>query len=220
MSDYPTYPVHPKHLSHLLPPPAKTRLLKPRRQRRGSARGSCRRPESWRCESRGRCCLWLERRLSRGSHTRGNEALRWSSIASLGRRRPRRQTWRRICQGSWSRNGSVWLRGRGYIGETTRWRRCSTSSHAQVWGRSTHRPRGIAGGCICHSSWHDWGCGSCELGRWDLWCWYADIVLASLCCQHSLCLISVSLALAVLLIRVLYGNLLVHEVLPVHIGDC
>lgn len=72
---------------------------------------------------------------------------------------------------------------------------------------------------ICHSCWHDGGsCGGSELG-WDLLGGWADVVLASLGGQHSLCLISMSLALAVLLVRVLYGDLLVHEILPVHVGD-
>ena len=41
-----------------------------------------------------------------------------------------------------------------------------------------------------------------------------------LCSEHSLCLISVAVAFAVLLVRVLYRDVLVHEVLVMHVGDC
>lgn len=44
-------------------------------------------------------------------------------------------------------------------------------------------------------------------------------MLASLCGQRSLGFITVSLALSILLVRVLYGDLLVHEILPVHVRD-
>jgi hypothetical protein len=41
----------------------------------------------------------------------------------------------------------------------------------------------------------------------------------SLRCQRSLGLITMSLSLAILLVGILYGNLLVHKVLVVHIGN-
>lgn len=45
-------------------------------------------------------------------------------------------------------------------------------------------------------------------------------MLACLRCKHTLRLITVTLALAVFLVGILHCNLLVHEVLAVHIGDC
>lgn len=38
--------------------------------------------------------------------------------------------------------------------------------------------------------------------------------------QRSLGLITMSLSLAILFVRILHGNLLIHEVLAVHIGNC
>jgi hypothetical protein len=46
-----------------------------------------------------------------------------------------------------------------------------------------------------------------------------DIVFPGLGSEGSFCIVSVSLALAVLLVCVLYGDGLVHEVLAVHVLD-
>jgi hypothetical protein len=47
-----------------------------------------------------------------------------------------------------------------------------------------------------------------------------DVVLAGLASQHSLGLITVSLALSVFLISILDGDLFVHKILAVHASDC
>jgi hypothetical protein len=44
-------------------------------------------------------------------------------------------------------------------------------------------------------------------------------VLASLGGQHALGLVTVSLALAVLLVRILHGDLFINQILAVHVGD-
>jgi hypothetical protein len=53
----------------------------------------------------------------------------------------------------------------------------------------------------------------------NLLCWWANIVFPSLRGQRSLGLITMSLSFTILLVGVLHRNLLVHEVLTVHIGD-
>lgn len=44
-------------------------------------------------------------------------------------------------------------------------------------------------------------------------------MLASLGGQHALSLVTVPLALAVLLVRILHGDLFIHQILAVHVGD-
>lgn len=56
--------------------------------------------------------------------------------------------------------------------------------------------------------------------RWQWLGLRLDVVLAGLGGQHSLGLVAVSLALSVLLISILDRDLLVHEILAVHGGDC
>lgn len=46
-----------------------------------------------------------------------------------------------------------------------------------------------------------------------------DVVLPRLRSQHPFCRITVPLAFTVLLVGVLNRNLLIHEILPVHVGD-
>lgn len=46
-----------------------------------------------------------------------------------------------------------------------------------------------------------------------------DAMSLGLFCKHAFCFVSVSLALSVLFVRVLYGDLLVHDVLAMHAGD-
>ena len=46
-----------------------------------------------------------------------------------------------------------------------------------------------------------------------------DVVFACLSCQHTLRLITVTLSLSILLVSVLYTDLLVHEILSVHVRD-
>lgn len=47
-----------------------------------------------------------------------------------------------------------------------------------------------------------------------------DIVFPSLRCEHTFGFITVSLAFAIFLVRVLDRDFFVHEILTVHVGDC
>lgn len=42
-------------------------------------------------------------------------------------------------------------------------------------------------------------------------------MLYRLSSKHSLCLVAMALTLTILLVRILYGDFLVHQILPVHI---
>lgn len=55
---------------------------------------------------------------------------------------------------------------------------------------------------------------------WKLLALWLDVVFAGLRSQHSLGFVTMSLALSIFFICVLYGDLLVHEILAVHAGDC
>jgi len=46
-----------------------------------------------------------------------------------------------------------------------------------------------------------------------------DVVLSCLSCQHTLRLIAVTLSLSIFLVSVLYTDLLVHEILSMHVCD-
>jgi len=46
------------------------------------------------------------------------------------------------------------------------------------------------------------------------------VVLLRLSCQHALRLVTVALSLSILLVGVLHTDLLVHEILSVHVCDC
>jgi hypothetical protein len=47
-----------------------------------------------------------------------------------------------------------------------------------------------------------------------------DVVLFSFCCKFSFCLVTVTFALAVFLVRILDGNLFAEKILPVHVVAC
>lgn len=46
-----------------------------------------------------------------------------------------------------------------------------------------------------------------------------DVVLPGLSGEHTFCLITVSFALAIFLVGVLYGDFFIHEILTVHVRD-
>jgi hypothetical protein len=149
----------------------------------------------WRSKS-----SWQLRRLLRkhsGRHSWHRKAL-WSSISSLRRRRSRWQTaWRscKRCTGRWR-----WA--------ILRWRWDVLITAIRL-SESCWNDR-----CSGGSTKHGWARADGDGSRSGL---YA--VGFCLCSEHSLCLIAVAVAFAVLLVGVLDRDVLIHEVLVMHVGD-
>lgn len=61
--------------------------------------------------------------------------------------------------------------------------------------------------------------GGLKERRWHGLTFDGDIVLLRLGGKHTLCLVSMSLSLAVFLVGILYAHILVHKILAVHVVD-
>merc|ERR1712225_151603 len=85
--------------------------------------------------------------------------------------------------------------------------------------RRRHSTHSHAHAIINHSSWTLWHTSIHQQLRRHTLHFRHDIILLARASEHTLRLITVSLALAVLLVRVLHGDVLVHQVLAVHVCD-
>lgn len=137
---------------------------------------------------------------------RGHEALGWPSIPCILWRWSSRQATGGRCErsGWWGRRSCLSWRGDVLVVAVGLSKTC----------RHVRHPLGHGLGCA-HSRKASRRSNSCrDSGRG--WLNTMGFCLSS---QHSLCLVTVPFALAVFLVGILYGDVFVHQILTVHVGN-
>lgn len=137
--------------------------------------------------------------------SRRQEALR-TSVSGLRGRRSGRQTGRRCWQRLRGRRRTLLLR-RGCIG-------VATIRHA--WSPVHERSNTAWSPAIAVHDWHRSTWRAPGERQW-LYDWL-NVMLPSLRCQHSLCLVTVPFSFSILLVRILDRYFLIHQVLSVHVS--